>query len=81
MPNIISGNKLKVTTIRYGVTDPQVADFIDNYQKEPRQAKRIDVAEFLRTGRSRTFCVDLGMQIETIIELQAMTDSDVARTR
>jgi hypothetical protein len=81
MPNIHGHHKLVVTTIRYGVTEPQIADFIDSYLKDERGKKRIDEISFWANGKSRTIIEELGMQIETIIRLEPMTDSDVAGVR
>lgn len=81
MPHIKRPMKLTVTTVRYGVTEPQVQDFVKQYMSDKRGRKRLDEISFWSKGQSRTVCEDLGMQIETVVRLEPMTDSDVAGSR
>lgn len=78
MANIRQPMKLTVVTIRYGVTEPQIQDFVKQYCSDDRGKRRFDEIAFWKNGYSRTITVDLGMQIETVIQIQPMTDSDKA---
>lgn len=73
--------KLTVHTVRYGVTEPQVRDFVKQYCQDERGRKRLDEFVFWAKGMSRTVCEDLGMQIETIIKLEPMSNSEAAGVR
>lgn len=69
---MFGSKKLKVTTIRYGVTMPEVDAFIAQYLSDERASKRLDAQTFRAMGRSRTVIEENGMQIETIIETSNM---------
>jgi len=70
--------KLTVVTKRYGVSEGQFAEFLAMYQENKAERRRIDVESMLRTGKSRTIVADMGMQIETIVELSVQTNTETA---
>lgn len=80
---IVSGRPMKLTvhTVRYGVTRPQIQEFVNQYLSDERGKKRLDEMAFWGRGMSRTVCEDLGMQIETIIKLEPMSTSEIAGVR
>ena len=60
---------ITVTTIRRNCTQAHLAMFLDMYTTNERLAARIDREKLLRTGRSETKVMDVGQEIETIVEL------------
>lgn len=78
-PAKIGKLRLRVTTTRYAISEPQVHDFINAYRDNDRMCARLDSESLLRTGKSKTMVVDLGMQVETCVELCPMSSSDYSK--
>ena len=70
--------KVTVTSIRYGMTEPQLGEFIESYKGA---RGRIVPEILLSKGICRTRVHEFGMTIDTIISIEPMKDSEMAGTR
>jgi len=65
--------RIKVVSIRHGVSDNDLLDFCKAYMDNKEGSMRLNVMDLLSNGKSRTICVDqFGMQIETITTIEKM---------